>query len=179
MQTAKALLYCKYARTKAHYELASVNSIITIIFITATHAMALSQDFISGQCHAFAGETALTLAAGSGEEQTVLRLLEHGADVNRCRPGGAQPIHTAAASGRHHLSSHTQSITYQLFLKSHRKEDYAKVPAVTSLVLCLGSFQNCPDAAVSSTHAHAQCLCGTPGSRNTSLCAARRSDAAA
>ena len=48
---------------------------------------------------AFAGETALTLAAGSGEHETVSLLLEHGADVHRCRPGGAQPIHTAAASG--------------------------------------------------------------------------------
>lgn len=46
-----------------------------------------------------AGETALTLAAGSGEQQTVELLLEHGADTDRCRPGGAQPIHTAAASG--------------------------------------------------------------------------------
>ena len=46
-----------------------------------------------------AGETALTLAAGSAEEQTVSLLLKHGAEVSRCRPGGAQPIHTAAASG--------------------------------------------------------------------------------
>lgn len=46
-----------------------------------------------------AGETALTLAAGSAEEQTVSLLLKHGADVSRCRPGGAQPIHTAAAAG--------------------------------------------------------------------------------
>ena len=46
-----------------------------------------------------AGETALTLAAGSGEPQTVELLLQHAADIDRCRPGGAQPIHTAAASG--------------------------------------------------------------------------------
>ncbi|DBA83555.1 TPA: hypothetical protein ACH3X2_006474 [Trebouxia sp. C0005] len=51
-----------------------------------------------------AGETALTLAAGSAEELTVSLLLKHGADVSRCRPGGAQPIHTAAASGDYQSS---------------------------------------------------------------------------
>ena len=46
-----------------------------------------------------AGETALTLAAGSGEQVTVQLLLEHGANISRCRTAGAQAIHTAAASG--------------------------------------------------------------------------------
>ena len=46
-----------------------------------------------------AGETALTLAAGSGEQETAELLVQHSADVSRSRPGGAQPIHTAAASG--------------------------------------------------------------------------------
>ena len=49
-----------------------------------------------------AGETALTLAAGSGEQVTVQLLLEHGADISRCRTAGAQAIHTAAASGAVH-----------------------------------------------------------------------------
>ena len=49
-----------------------------------------------------AGETALTLAAGAGEQLTVQLLLEHGADISRCRTAGAQAIHTAAASGAHH-----------------------------------------------------------------------------
>ena len=48
---------------------------------------------------AVAGESALTLAAGSGEQQTVQLLLDHGADISRCRTAGAQAIHTAAASG--------------------------------------------------------------------------------
>ena len=52
---------------------------------------------------AAAGETALTLAAGSGEQATVQLLLEHGADISRCRTAGAQAIHTAAASGFLHL----------------------------------------------------------------------------
>ena len=51
---------------------------------------------------AFAGETALTLAAGSGEQLTVQLLLEQGADISRCRIAGAQAIHTAAASGAVH-----------------------------------------------------------------------------
>ena len=51
---------------------------------------------------AVAGETALTLAAGSGEQLTVQLLLEHGADISRCRTAGAQAIHTAAASGAEH-----------------------------------------------------------------------------
>lgn len=51
------------------------------------------------QCMAVAGETALTLAAGSGEQLTVQLLLEHGANISRCRTAGAQAIHTAAASG--------------------------------------------------------------------------------
>ena len=46
-----------------------------------------------------AGETALTLAAGSGETETVALLLKQKATVSKCRPGGAQPIHTAAAAG--------------------------------------------------------------------------------
>lgn len=45
------------------------------------------------------GETALTLAAGSGATETVALLLKQNATVSKCRPGGAQPIHTAAASG--------------------------------------------------------------------------------
>lgn len=51
---------------------------------------------------AAAGETALTLAAGSGEHATMQLLLEHGADISRCRTAGAQAIHTAAASGSVH-----------------------------------------------------------------------------
>ena len=50
-----------------------------------------------------AGETALTLAAGSGEQATVQLLLEHGADISRCRTAGTQAIHTAAASGSSRL----------------------------------------------------------------------------
>lgn len=46
------------------------------------------------------GETALTLAAGSGKVETVALLLKHNAEVSKSRPGGAQPIHTAAASGQ-------------------------------------------------------------------------------
>ena len=49
-----------------------------------------------------AGETALTLAAGAGEQLTVQLLLEHGADISRCRTAGAQAIHTAAVSGVHY-----------------------------------------------------------------------------
>ncbi len=74
-----------------------------------------------------AGETALTLAAGSAEEQTVSLLLKHGADVSRCRPGGAQPIHTAAASGDNqtiHTSLHKPRPTRPLLCNCHAASAY-------------------------------------------------------
>ncbi|KAK9828865.1 hypothetical protein WJX72_002461 [[Myrmecia] bisecta] len=46
-----------------------------------------------------AGETPLSLAAGAGQLPTVMMLLDHNADVSRCAPGGAAPIHRAATSG--------------------------------------------------------------------------------
>ena len=46
-----------------------------------------------------AGETALAYAAGAGNKDTAELLLASGAEVSRSRPGGAHPIHTAAASG--------------------------------------------------------------------------------
>ena len=46
-----------------------------------------------------AGETALAYAAGAGNKDTAELLLASGAEVSRSRPGGAHPVHTAAASG--------------------------------------------------------------------------------
>ena len=82
----------------------------------------------------FAGETALTLAAGSAEEQTVSLLLKHSADISRCRPGGAQPIHTAAASGDHqtiHISLHKPCPTRHLLCNCHVASAY------TDSIVCL------------------------------------------
>lgn len=46
-----------------------------------------------------AGETALSLAAGAGQLETVDVLLAAGADPGLCAPGSAAPLHRAASSG--------------------------------------------------------------------------------